>query len=100
MTLPPQTRAELFAGRRAFRRHREDGRPVKADYLSPAQLEALHRQPFTQAGVDPVTGEEVRVPGRCSLCRADISTEYLFAAHFVVTDLRYLNLGECPARLT
>ena len=33
---------------------------------------------------------------RCHTCDTLLETEYDFAAHFVVTDERHLNLGNCP----
>lgn len=35
----------------------------------------------------------------CDGCGEVLATEGDFARHFVVSDTRYLNLGECPARL-
>ena len=35
---------------------------------------------------------------RCSGCGEVLATEGDFARHFVVADVRFLNLGECPAR--
>lgn len=32
----------------------------------------------------------------CSGCGSYLETEYDFAAHFLISDERYLNLGECP----
>lgn len=32
----------------------------------------------------------------CSGCGADVSTEGRFARHFILVDLRFWNLGECP----
>jgi len=34
----------------------------------------------------------------CSGCGEFLETEKDFASHFIVTDERYLNLGECPHR--
>lgn len=33
---------------------------------------------------------------RCSGCGKLLESEYDFAAHFIIPDERYLNLGECP----
>lgn len=33
---------------------------------------------------------------QCSGCDTTLATEYDFAAHFIVTDERHLNLGSCP----
>jgi DNA repair exonuclease SbcCD ATPase subunit len=34
----------------------------------------------------------------CKTCGADVRTEALFTAHYVITDWRYPNLGECPTK--
>jgi hypothetical protein len=36
---------------------------------------------------------------RCSYCDIYLATESDFAKHFVVTDPRYKNLGECPNKV-
>jgi len=46
-----------------------------------AELEWMKRTPFGQP---------------CSGCGAALATEADFAKHFVVTDLRLLNIGHCP----
>jgi hypothetical protein len=35
----------------------------------------------------------------CSGCGVLLETEADFAQHFVLSDTRYLNLGECPTRI-
>lgn len=35
----------------------------------------------------------------CSGCRTYLETEYDFAAHFLIKDERYLNLGDCPEKI-
>lgn len=49
-----------------------------------AELDGMARTPFDQ---------------RCAGCGTLLDTEADFAAHFVVDDLRYLNLGACPVAL-
>lgn len=57
---------------------------TKWDLISTEQREALDAMSFG---------------GDCSFCGEPLPTEGAFARHFVVTDYRYPNLGECPAKL-
>ena len=34
----------------------------------------------------------------CSQCRTPLPTEYDFAKHYILSDVRYLNLGDCPRK--
>jgi hypothetical protein len=67
--------------RTQYIRTRPDGRPVKWDYLSPAQMQALANTPWGPP---------------CIICGQPLPTEADFAKHFVLTDIRFLNLGNCP----
>lgn len=35
----------------------------------------------------------------CAGCAVNLATEADFAKHFVLSDTRYLNLGECPSKI-
>lgn len=77
---------------------RDDGQFVKWDFLSPAQMQSYANTPFEQAGDwDDETGSFTYGPGKCE-CGHPLPTEAEFAKHFVVPDLRFLNLGNCPNR--
>lgn len=53
-----------------------------------AQLEAANRE---------LRGLEITRCGlTCSGCGTYLETEADFAKHFVIPDIRYLNLGNCP----
>lgn len=70
-----------YAGR--MRPVRPERPTTKWDLMTPEQ----------RAGLD---GQDSGVTGGCSGCGADVSTEGRFARHFVLPDLRYWNLGDCP----
>jgi hypothetical protein len=70
-----------------IRQTRPDGRPVKWDFLTEWEMEELADTPFLNSE---------REPGSCSCCGTPLPTEADFAKHFVLNDLRFLNLGECP----
>lgn len=55
---------------------------TKADHLTYEEKIAAANQPFTG--------------GDCGGCGHHLDTELDFAAHFVIHDRRYLNLGDCP----
>lgn len=40
---------------------------------------------------------EANGTGRCSGCGMELPTEADFAKHLIITDLRYYNVGSCPA---
>lgn len=82
--------------RKRYVQTRPDGKPTKWDFMSPAQMQSLANTPFVQSDWDPETGETSYRPGRCSGCGHPLPNEAEFAKHFVVDDIRYLNLGHCP----
>ena len=59
-----------------------------------AHMEWAKRTAFMKE--DLVDGKWTKVPGWCGQCKEELATEEAFERHFVVTDERYLNLGECP----
>lgn len=61
-----------------------DGPITKWDVLSEWERGDLERTPFQDG------------KGSCSRCGEPLPTEAAFARHYVVNDLRYLNLGSCP----
>lgn len=65
---------------------RPDVPTTKWDLMTPAQRESVDNAP---------SGCPV-----CLTCGADISTEGLFARHYVLPDLRFWNLGHCPTFTT
>jgi hypothetical protein len=67
--------------------HRPDGRPTKWDFITPAERIALRKTPFLDC---------YNKPGACSVCGTPLPTEADFAKHFVLRDVRYLGLGDCP----
>lgn len=61
------------------------GPVTRWDFLTDAERAGLAATPFTANGT-----------GVCSKCGTALATEADFAQHFVVPDVRYLNLGQCP----
>lgn len=57
---------------------------TKWETLDEATREAYQETPFNRP---------------CAYCGVLLATEADFAKHFIVTDRRYLNLGDCPNKL-
>ncbi len=57
---------------------------TKWDLLSADEKKSYENIPFTANGT-----------GECSQCKEPLDTEADFAKHFFISDLRYLNLGDC-----
>lgn len=72
----PRTKMQILEERLAEKQR-------AADELE-RQIQGLHRTPCQL---------------KCAKCGKYLKTEADFAAHFIVTDERYLNLGECPVKL-
>jgi hypothetical protein len=60
---------------------------TKWDLLGDEDRAAYERTPLSQPDGSPVT---------CPHCNTPMTTEAAFAQHFVITDLRYWNVGDCP----
>lgn len=70
---------------------------TKWDMIGDWERKSLDNTPHTKPEViswDPY--EERRVPGWCSGCHEPLPTEGAFARHYILTDLHYTGLGECP----
>lgn len=79
--------AEVILGRvRVVREIQVDhGAPyTKWDFLTDAERKELDAAPFKDGD------------GSCGRCGEALPTEGHFARHYVIPDLRYLNLGCCP----
>jgi hypothetical protein len=62
---------------------------TKWDLLSESEQRDYENTAFTANGT-----------GDCSQCGEHLATEADFAKHFIISDLRYMNLGDCKnARL-
>jgi hypothetical protein len=62
-----------------------NGTFTKWDFMSATERAELEATPYTANGI-----------GACSKCGKELETEADFAKHYVISDLRYLNLGYCP----
>lgn len=60
---------------------------TKWDLLSDYERKIYSETPFTANGT-----------GLCSTCGEKLNTEADFAKHYIITDIRYLNLGYCSKK--
>jgi hypothetical protein len=56
---------------------------TKWDFLSDNERKDLELTPFN---------------GSCSQCGIQLETEADFAKHYIISDIRYFNLGDCPTK--
>ena len=61
-------------------------RPSYTNLITAAERRALDATPFSDGATS------------CSVCHTPLPTEGDVARHYLVPDLRYKNLGECPTK--
>lgn len=75
--------------------------PIRHDPARDKVTIMLERIGQLRTEADRLEAELISLAGmrcelRCSGCGEYLATELEFAAHFLVSDERYLNLGDCP----